>query len=145
MERKDENPKQHKSDPLREKSFNLAARIVRLCRYLNDEKKEFTLSKQLLRSGTNPGAMVREAANAESPLDFVHKLGVAQKETAETQYWLELLLATEFLTEVEFRSIHSDSEEVLKLLRSSILTKKKKLAASIAIILTISITTVFLV
>ncbi|MEQ1744158.1 MAG: four helix bundle protein [Saprospiraceae bacterium] len=123
-----EHESKTKYDPLREKSFNLAVRIVRLCRYLNDEKKEYTLSKQLLRCGTNPGAMIREAANAESPMDFVHKLGIAQKETAETQYWLELLLATGFLTEAEFRSIYHDSEEVLKLLRSSILTKKKKMA-----------------
>lgn len=91
-----------KSDPLREKSFNLALRIVRLCRYLNEEKKEYTLSKQLLRSGTNPGAMVREAANAESPVDFIHKLAIAQKETGETQFWLELLHASDYLTEQEF-------------------------------------------
>ncbi len=145
MEPNSNSLKPPKNDPLREKSFSMAVRIVRLCRYLNDEKKEYTLSKQLLRSGTNPGAMVREAANAESPLDFVHKLGIAQKETAETQYWLELLLATEFLTEVEFQSIYSDSEEVLKLLRSSILTKKKKLAASVsvAIFLMIMATTIF--
>ncbi len=124
-----------KSDPLREKSFNLALRIVRLCRYLKEEKKEYTLSKQLLRSGTNPGAMVREAANAESSLDFIHKLGIAQKETGETQYWLELLFAADYLSEQEFDSIYSDTEEVMKILRSSILTKKKKLAATASILL----------
>jgi len=117
------------NDPLREKSFLLAVRIVRLYRYLTEEKKEFVMSKQLLRSGTNPGAMVREAANAESGLDFVHKLGVAQKETGETQYWLELLFISEYLTEAEFQSINNDTEEVMKIIRSSILTKKKKLAA----------------
>ena len=117
------------TDPLREKSFLLAVRIVRLYRYLTEEKKEFVLSKQLLRSGTNPGAMVREAANAESGLDFVHKLGVAQKETGETQYWLELLFISEYLTEAEYQSINNDTEEVMKIIRSSILTKKKKLAA----------------
>jgi four helix bundle protein len=124
-----------KSDPLREKSFNLALRIVRLCRYLNEEKKEYTLSKQLLRSGTNPGAMVREAANAESPVDFIHKLGIAQKETGETQFWLELLHASDYLTEQEFQSIYADTEEVMRILRSSILTKKKKLATAASAIL----------
>ena len=116
-------------DPLREKSFHLAVRIVRLYRYLAEEKKEFVMSKQLLRAGTNPGAMVREAANAESSLDFVHKLSIAQKETGETQFWLELLYATDFLTEAEYQSIYADTEEIMKIIRSSILTKKQKLAA----------------
>ncbi|GAB4497238.1 MAG: four helix bundle protein [Saprospiraceae bacterium] len=116
------------ADPLREKSFQLAIRIVKLCRYLSEEKKEYVISKQLLKSGTNPGAMVREAVNAESGLDFIHKLGIAQKETGETQYWLELLFAIEMLNESEFKSIYADTEEVMKLIRSSILTKKKNLA-----------------
>ena len=73
--------------------------------------------------------MVREAANAESGLDFIHKLAVAQKETGETQYWLELLWKTDFLSELEFQSLYKDTEDVMKLLRSSILTKKKNLAA----------------
>lgn len=72
--------------------------------------------------------MVREAANAESGLDFIHKLAVAQKETGETQYWLELLHATDVLSDKEFQSIFADTEEVMKLLRSSILTKKKNMA-----------------
>ena len=76
--------------------------------------------------------MVREAANAETGLDFIHKLGVAQKEISETQYWLELLWTTDYITEAEFQSIHSDTGEVMKLLRSSILTKKKNLAAKAA-------------
>jgi len=113
--------------PLKEKSFNLAIRVINLYRYLREQKKEYTLSKQLLRSGTNPGAMVREANNAESGMDFIHKLAIAQKETGETQYWLELLKATNFISEKEFKSIYSDTNEVMKLLRSSILTKKKNL------------------
>lgn len=117
-----------KDDPLRDKSFQMAARVVRLCKYLMEEKKEFVLSKQLLRSGTNLGSMVREAANAESGLDFVHKRGIAQKETGETQYWLEILLTTQYLNESEFQSIYTDTEEVMRLLKSSILTKKKNLA-----------------
>jgi len=116
-----------KTDPLRDKSFLMALRIVKLCNYLREVKKEYTLSKQLLRSGTNPGAMVREAANAESGLDFIHKLAIGQKETGETQYWLELLFKADYLKEAEFTSIYKDTKEVMALIRSSIKTKKKNL------------------
>lgn len=118
---------------LRDKSFQLAVRIVRLYKYLIEEKKEYVLSKQILRAGTNPGAMVREALNGESSLDFVHKLGVAQKETGETQYWLELLHTTNYLSETEFYSLYQDTEEVMKLIRSSILTKRKNMAGKTAL------------
>lgn len=114
-----------KNGPLREKTLKFAVRIVRLQRYLVEEKREFVLSKQLLRSGTNPGAMVREAENAESTQDFIHKLGIAQKEIGETIYWLELLIATEYLSEKEFNSINTDVEELMKIIRSVILTIKK--------------------
>jgi len=117
-----------KTDSLRDKSFLMALRIVKLCKYLRDVKKEYILSKQLLRSGTNSGAMVREAANAESSLDFIHKLAVGQKETGETQYWLELLFKADYLKETEFTSIYKDTKEVMALLTSSIKTKKKNLA-----------------
>lgn len=116
-----------KDDPLREKSFSMAVRMVRLNRFLCEEKREFVISKQILRSGTNPGAMVREANRAESGLDFVHKLAVAQKETAETQYWLELLLATNYINQTEFESLNKDVEEVIKLITKSIITKKRNL------------------
>ena len=112
---------------LRDKTFQFSIRIVRLYRYLIEEKREFVLSKQVLRCGTNPGAMVREAINAESGLDFIHKLSVAQKEISETQYWLELLFESKYLNEQEFQSLFVQSEEIMKLLRSSILTKKKNL------------------
>jgi four helix bundle protein len=115
------------SDPLREKSFHLAVRIVKLNKFLIEERKEFVMSKQILRCGTNPGAMVREAAHAESGQDFIHKLSIAQKETAETLYWLELLLAAGFITQQEFESIAADAEEVIKLLTASIKTKKKNI------------------
>ena len=128
------------SDPLREKTFQFAVRIVRLYRYLTGEKKEYVVSKQILRSGTNPGAMVREAANAESGLDFVHKLEIAQKEIGETQYWLELLFATDYISQQEFQSIYADSEEVMRLIRSSILTKKKNLAAAAGAVLLLLLT-----
>lgn len=120
---------------LRDKTFQFAVRIVRLHKYLSEDKKEFVLSKQVLRSGTNPGAMVREALNAESNLDFVHKLGIAQKETGETQYWLELLFTSNYLTENEFRSLFQDSEEIMKLTRSTILTKKKNMAIKVTLLI----------
>jgi four helix bundle protein len=113
------------NDPLGEKSFNFAIRIVKLYRYLTEEKREFILSKQILRSGTNPGAMVREAVYAESADDFIHKLSVARKEVSETQYWLDLLLAGQFLSETEHQSMFADSEQIIKLLTSSIKTKRK--------------------
>ena len=112
---------------LQEKSFAFAVRIVNFHKYLVSEKKEYVLSKQLLRSGTNPGAMVREAFNAESDKDFIHKLSIGQKEIGETIYWIELLNATDFLTEKEFQTLHRDATEILKLLGSSILTKKKNM------------------
>ncbi len=120
-----------KNDPLHEKTLNLAIRIVRLNQYLVAEKKEYTMSKQLLRAGTNPGAMVREAVNAESGLDFIHKLAIAQKETSETLYWLELLYKTDYLSVKEYESIYTDTEEVMKIIRSAVLTKKKNLATKI--------------
>ena len=109
---------------MREKSMNLAIRIVNLYKHLIGEKKEYVLSKQMLRSGTSIGANIREAQNAESAADFIHKLGVAQKETDETIYWLELLHRTEFLSEVEFQSMYQDTNELLRMIRSAILTKK---------------------
>ncbi len=128
-----------KTDPLREKTLNLAIRTVKLYQYLTIEKKEYVVSKQLLRAGTNPGAMIREAANAESGLDFIHKLAVAQKETGETMYWLELLFKTGFLSTSEYESIDADSQEVMRLIRSSILTKKKRLGTKIVSILLIAL------
>ena len=113
--------------PMREKSLLFAVRIVNLCRYLTEEKAEYILSKQVLRSGTNPGAMVREAENAESGSDFIHKLAIAQKEIAETQYWLELLFKSQYIKENEFNSLYNDSMELMKLFRSAILTRKKNL------------------
>jgi four helix bundle protein len=126
-----------KISPLREKSMNMAIRIVRLCHYLSNEKREFIISKQLFRAGTNPGAMVRESANAESGLDFIHKLSIAQKETGETQYWLELLFKTGYLTETEYQSINADADEIMRLLRSSILTRKKNLSVKALTLLSV--------
>ena len=127
----------NRADPLREKTLNFSIRIVKLHQFLTETKKEYIMSKQIFRSGTNPGAMVREAANAESSLDFIHKLAIAQKETGETLYWLELLYRTNYITTVEYDSINADTVEIMKLIRSSILTKKKNLAVKIAPLLII--------
>lgn len=108
-------------------SFRFAVQSVNLYKYLATEKKEFVLSKQLLRSGTAVGALIREAQNAESKADFIHKLGIAQKECDESIYWLELLVETDFLKAEEFERIKADAEALLKMIRSAIITTKNKL------------------
>jgi len=114
-----------KKNVLIDRSFAFAVRIVKLYQHLLD-KKEFVLSKQMLRSGTSIGANIREAQNAESKNDFIHKLAISQKECEETMYWLELLQETNFLTKYEFDAINKDAQEILKMLRSAILTAKNK-------------------
>jgi four helix bundle protein len=114
-----------KENVLKIKSFKFAVRIVNLYRYLCEEKKEFVMSKQLLKCGTSVGANVREAEYAESKADFAHKMAVALKETNETMYWLELLYATEYITLIEFESINNDAIELIKLITSSVKTSKK--------------------
>ena len=114
------------NDFLKNKSLSFAIRIVNLYKYLSEEKKEFILSKQLLRCGTSVGAMMREAEHSESKPDFIHKLSIAQKEINETLYWLELLQATKFLTKIQFKSINEDALELIKLITSSLKTIKSK-------------------
>ena len=109
---------------LKTKSFSFAVRIVRLFQFLQSEKKEYVLAKQLLRCGTSVGSMIREAEHAESKPDFIHKLAVAQKEINETLYWLELLSATDYLTTAQLVSLQTDAVELLKMLTSSIKTAK---------------------
>ncbi len=110
---------------LKEKSFAFSVRIINLYKYLAESKKEYVLSKQLLRSGTAIGALIRESRNAESKMDFVHKLGIAQKECDETIYWLELLKETNYISAPEFNSLNKNADELLKILKSSILTAKR--------------------
>ncbi len=98
------------------KSFNFAVRIVNLYKHLTNEKKEFVLSKQLLRSGTSIGANVAEAQRAQTKPDFHTKMSVAVKEAGETQYWIRLLHKTEYLTDKEFESLNDDIGEILSLL-----------------------------
>ena len=107
------------------KSFNFAVRIVNLYRHLTDTKKEYVLSKQLLRSGTSIGANVVEAEQAQSKPDFVSKMNIALKETSETKYWIKLLKATEFLSEKESNSLLADCVELEKLLVSIIKSSKQ--------------------
>jgi len=115
--------------PIYEKSFAFALRIVKLAKYLQEEKKEYVLSKQVLRSGTAIGALVREAEHAESKTDFAHKMNIALKEANETLYWLELLQQSEYITEQSFKSINSDSEELVKLLVAIVKTTREKIRA----------------
>ena len=112
---------------VKNKSFELAIKGVDFYKYLVSEKKEFVMSKQFLRSVTSVGANVCEAVNAQSKADFIHKLSISQKECDETMYWLELLKQTDYISENEFNSIHQQSNEVLKIIRSIIITSKKNL------------------
>ena len=98
------------------KSFAFSVRIVNLNKYLSQEKKEYVISKQIYKSGTSIGANVAEAQRAQSTADFVAKMKIALKEASETQYWLQLLYETKYITEKEFTSIHNDLVEILKIL-----------------------------
>lgn len=112
---------------IKNKSFGFAIRVVKLYQFLCETKKESVLSKQLLRSGTAVGALVREAEHAESKTDFKHKLAIAQKEINESIYWLELLKETGYLTNEQFQSINTDAVEIIKLLTSIIKTTKNNI------------------
>jgi four helix bundle protein len=107
------------------KSKAFAVRIIRLNQFLQIEKREFTLSKQLLRSGTSVGANVKEAIRGFSKKDFRFKLGIALKEASETEYWLELLFETDYITEKQFQSMCEDCVELIKIL-TSILNSSKE-------------------
>lgn len=109
---------------LRDKSFEFALRIIRLYKHLTEDKKEFVLSKQILRSGTSIGANVREGKNAQSNSDFISKYSIALKEADETQYWIELLYASEFIDDNAYKSLNDDINELISLLTSSIKTAK---------------------
>ena len=110
---------------VQDKSFAFAIRIVNLSKYLQSEKKEFVLSKQVLRSGTSIGANLSEAQQAQSRADFTSKLNIALKEATETQYWLRLLHATGYLDSHEFESPYCDCDELVKILVTSIKTIKQ--------------------
>ncbi len=114
-----------KPNIIKDKSFTFALRIVKLYKFLV-ENKEYVLSKQLLRSGTAIGALVREAEHAESKADFIHKMAIAQKEANETDYWIELLYQSEYLKVSQYNSIIVDIQELNKILASIIITSKER-------------------
>ena len=114
-------------NPVKDKSYKFAVRIIRLYKYLAEEKREYVLSRQVLRAGTSIGANVKEALQGESRADFIHKLSIALKEASETEYWLELLQETEYIDEASFNSIQPDCVELIKLLTSIIKSSKSNL------------------
>jgi len=120
---RNEEPKLN--DPLSQKSFFFALRIVKLCKYLQSEHKEYILSKQILRSGTAIGALIAEAKYAQSKADFLNKLMIALKETNETKYWISLLYHSEYLSDKMYQSLLPEIESLLKLLIASTKTTKK--------------------
>ena len=109
------------------KSLEFAIRIINLYKYLCNDKREFIMSKQLLRSGTSIGANIREAKFAQSRPDFISKMSISLKETNESLYWLELLNKTDYITNEQYDSLYQDCLELLKLLHSTVTTSKSKL------------------
>ena len=119
-----------KENVILDKTMDFSVRIVRLSRHLSDTKREFVMSKQLLRSGTSIGANAHEAHNAQSDKDFLAKMYIALKEASESEYWIKLLIRTEYLTEEEGKSIMNDCVEIKKILTAIIKTKKQNNASS---------------
>ena len=111
---------------VKEKSYLFALRIVKLQKYLNDNKNEFVLSKQVLRCGTSIGALIRESEHAESRSDFIHKLSIALKEANETDYWLNILKDSSYINKRMFESLDKDCKEVVALLTAILKTTKTR-------------------
>ena len=113
---------------IQEKSFAFAIRMVNLYKYLCEEKKEFILSKQILRSGTSIGANIEESIGGQSDRDFLTKVTIAYKEARETIYWLKLLLATDYITKEQSDSLLKDAEEICKILGKIQITTKTRIS-----------------
>jgi four helix bundle protein len=111
---------------LKTKSFDFAVRIIKLYKYLKKTHNEFELSHQILRAGTSVGAIIREAEHAESRKDFLHKLNIGLKEINESNYWLDLLFATEFINKRMYESMKMDGEVLLRMLIASVRTTKSR-------------------
>ncbi len=111
------------------KTFNFAIRVIKLYKFLCDNHKEYTISKQLLRCGTSIGANVNEAISAQSKKDFISKMAIANKEARETKYWIELLTKTEYLNKnkTHVSSLQNEIEEIIKILTSIVKTSQKNL------------------
>ena len=120
-----ENGKFQRDNPITEKSYRFAVRIVRLAQFLQQSKREFTLSRQVLKSGTSIGANIAEAQQAQSKADFISKMSVSMKETTETKYWLRLLHDTGYLNDQGFSSIIADCIEIEKLLTAILKSSKQ--------------------
>jgi four helix bundle protein len=116
-----------KDNVLKDKSYKFSIRIVKFYQFISTQKKEFVISKQVLRSGTSIGAMIEEANQAESKADFIHKLSIANKEANETHYWLRLIKDTQIVTE-DILPLLNDCEELIKLLTAIIKSTKQNLS-----------------
>ena len=112
---------------LKDKSYSFAIKIVKLSQYLVSEQKEYVLSKQVLRSGTAVGALIREGEFAESKADFVHKFRISLKEANETEFWLMLLKDTDYIDKERFVELHSQCKELIAMLVSSIKTVQERM------------------
>lgn len=115
-----------KENVVQQKSFQFAIRVINLYKYLANEKKEFVLSKQILRSGTSIGANIEESIGGQSERDFLSKISISYKEARETIYWLKLLKETDYIKIEEFESLFNDAEEICKILGSIQISLKKK-------------------
>ena len=111
---------------LHKKTLDFAVRIVNFYKYLINDKKEYVISKQILRSGTSIGANVRESKNAQTDPDYLSKMNIALKEADETQYWLEVLFHSEIITEEEYKSLENDLKEIIAILVSIVKKLKEK-------------------
>ena len=121
---------ENKKNILTDKSYNFALRIIRMYQQISRKSREYVLSRQILRSGTSIGANVSEANQAESKADFIHKLSIAHKEAFETEYWLNLLRDSRYITTAQAQSLLSDCNEIQKILTASIKTAKRRLAGA---------------
>ena len=113
------------NNPIEKRAYQFALRIVKVYKYLTRQQSEFVLSKQMLRSGTSIGAMMREAKFAQSRADFVSKTSIALKEANETLYWIELLHDSEYIDDKTFESIHNEANEITSILASIVKTTKE--------------------
>jgi len=121
---KNQEIKMKREGAILRKSYDFALEIVKLYDDIRENKKEFTLSKQLARSGTSIGANVTEAQHAESRLDFIHKLAISQKECNETIFWLNLLKDSSYITVIKYEELNSKTNKLLKMISSAIITSK---------------------
>ena len=114
-----------KENIIKDKSYAFALRVIKAYKFLSEKQREFVLSKQILRSGTSVGALIREGEHAQSRADFINKMNIALKEANETEYWLMLLKDSDYIDENSFVSIHKDCAELVKMLISIVKTTKE--------------------